>query len=139
LATYLERNETTPAGQTSVWPGQEEVAAYWASGISSLTYLLSLPGSEQASDAAPISNRTRVINDTRRRAGFPPLPRVRVVNLDRTIHPSHTSTRGTGEPVRAHWRRAHMRTLADGRQVPIRAAAIHSGGDAPPHIRVMGD
>jgi len=82
---------------------------------------------------APETQAWREMNRGRERGRLRPLSSIRVLSLSQ-LGAERSRQRGapTGATVAPHWRRAHTRTLQDGRQIPVRATAIHGGGHSPP-------
>ncbi len=82
----------------------------------------------------PASSAHQAANNGRARGKLDPIPDILRVNLHRSC--SVPATSASGSLKAPHERRGHYRTLADGREIPIKPALIH-GGPPLPRTRVV--
>jgi hypothetical protein len=90
-----------------------------------------------AMQSAPGGVKTSRVDVLRNSLDLPAVSRLRVINFDTppsSLEPQEAGQRGVviGSIKSPHFRRGTWRNLASGRRVPVRACAIHGGGDAPP-------
>ncbi|MFA1677230.1 hypothetical protein ACDY97_32140 [Rhizobium mongolense] len=72
------------------------------------------------------------LNKQRERKGRPPIRSMIVIDV-RVNHMARPQHQGSsGRTVPPHWRRGHVRTLADGRIIPVEPCWVNANGDLPP-------
>jgi hypothetical protein len=87
---------------------------------------------------APAGKETQKINLRRNHLKLPDVPLVRVITFDDAVaHEASSAPSAPGAMKRPHFRRGTYRTLATGRRIWVRPAAIHGGdGSSPPWYEV---
>ena len=77
-------------------------------------------------------------NSGRERGNLKPIPEIITISLGHchSSETAHRAIRTDHIPRRPHNRRAHHRHLRSGKVIPVRASAIHGGGD-PRHFEII--
>lgn len=95
--------------------------------VAALLGALSTPQAIRHEEPAPVR-----LNKQREQKGKVPIAPMIVIDV-RASHVAKSQPRGsTGWTVAPHWRRSHLRTLADGRVIPVAPCWVNVEGDIPP-------
>lgn len=98
--------------------------------VAALLGALATPHAVRHQEAEPIK-----LNKHRERKGRPPIASRIVIDVRESEMMRSGSGGGGGWKVKPHWRRPTIRTLADGRRIPVSPCWVNAQGDIPPPPR----